>query len=308
MIKKKTDLTHITGSPTLLPEDRIHTFLLCDGMLRGAIIRSTILTNEMRENHSLGIIETLALGHAYAVCGLLTSDMKGTEKVVIQIDCAGPLKGLLVEANARGDIRGYLKSTDFEKPDHLESFDLSPFFGPGFLSVTKYLARSAKPFTGQVELKYGTLAEDLAWYYLTSEQIPSAFHLSVMFDKQGNVTGAGGLALHSMPGADSGVIDAVLEKFNNLPSLGEMFAAQTLPRELLFDYFEDFKPEIISSRPCRFYCSCSKKRFSSYIAALPQTDLVDILNNDPLPMKITCHNCATEYEFYKPELEKMIKT
>lgn len=307
MNKKKVDFSHICDSSGSLPEDRMHTFLLNKGTIRGAILMSTRMVNEMKNNHELGIIETLVLGHAYTACGLLTSDMKGNEKVILNIDCTGPLSGFSVEATAQGDIRGFLKCRKLEIVEPMENFDLSSFYGTGFLFVTKYLEKTAQPFTGQVVLKYGTLAEDLAYYFLTSEQIPSAFHLSVKFNKQGKVTGAGGLALHAMPGADEETVGMLADKLDHFPSLGELFEKLTLPEAILSTYFPEFGPCILGTRPIRFFCSCSKKRFRGYIAAMPQEDLKDILENGPLPVVVTCHNCSSSYSYEKEEIIAMIR-
>jgi molecular chaperone Hsp33 len=142
---------------------------------------------------------------------------------------------------------------------------------------------------------------------LTSEQIPSAFHLSVKFNKQGKVTGAGGLALHAMTGADKKTVGTLADHLEHIPSLGELFEKLILPEEILSTYFPGFDPWILSTRPVRFFCSCSKNWFKGYIAALPQEDLEDILENGLLPMIVTCHNCSSSYSFEEEEIIAMIK-
>lgn len=204
-------------------------------------------------------------------------------------------------------MRGYLKCRELVIAEPLESFDLSSFYGTGFLFITKYLKKTAQPFTGQVVLKYGTLAEDLAYYFLTSEQIPSAFHLSVKFNKQGQVTGAGGLALHAMPGADEKTVERLADTLDDFPSLGELFEKLILPGTILSTYFSEFDPHILGTRPVRFFCSCSKNRFKGYIAAMPQEDLKDILKNGPLPVVVTCHNCSSSYSCEEEEIIAMIQ-
>jgi len=183
-------------------KDRLHKFLLADGAIRGAIMNGTRMVNEMRANHGLGILETLVLGRAYLGAGLMAADLKGNDRISIKFDCSGPIKGLVAEANAFGEVRGFLKQVPIPIDNPMESFSLSPFFGAGFLSVTKYLEDAKQPFTGQVILKYGNIAKDLANYYLASEQVPTAFNLSIKFDTEGHVTGAGGLFLQALPRTD----------------------------------------------------------------------------------------------------------
>jgi len=122
----------------------------------------------------------------------MSAGLKGDDRVALQINCTGPVKGLSVEANAYGEVRGYLKRVPIPVDKPMEDFNLSRFFGAGLLSVTKTLRDAKQPFTGKVELRYGNIAQDLAYYCMTSEQIPTAFNLSIKFDKQGEVTGAGG--------------------------------------------------------------------------------------------------------------------
>jgi len=149
--------------------DRLHNFMLADEMIRGVIMNGTRMVNEMRANHALGILETLVLGRAYLGVSLMSANLKGNDRVAVKIECSGPIKGLTVEANAFGEVRGYLSKIPIPIDKPMEDFNLSPFFGAGILSVTKHLQDAKQPFTGQVILKYGNIAKDLAYYYLTSE-------------------------------------------------------------------------------------------------------------------------------------------
>ena len=111
--------------------DKMQLFLLAGGTVRGALLEGTKLVNEMRTNHSLGVLETLMLGHAYLGTLLLRSKLKGQDRIALRIKCDGPAKGLSVEANAFGEVRGYLDTDVIPVDAPLESFDLSPFFGSG---------------------------------------------------------------------------------------------------------------------------------------------------------------------------------
>ncbi|MGD9212873.1 MAG: Hsp33 family molecular chaperone HslO, partial [Desulfobacteraceae bacterium] len=175
--------------------DQMYTFLLADGTIRGTLLHATRMVNEMRANHELGILETLVLGHAYMAAGLMTTGLKGNDRISLQVQCTGPIKGLIVESNAFGEVRGYLKQIPIPINKPLEDFNLAPFYDSGSLAVTKYLEDAKQPFSGQVKLVHGSLAKDLTHYYLQSEQISTAFNLSIMFDRNGVVTGAGGLFL-----------------------------------------------------------------------------------------------------------------
>ncbi|MGD8468073.1 MAG: Hsp33 family molecular chaperone HslO, partial [Desulfobacterales bacterium] len=200
MIKKPLSNESLKDRLIAGAKDRLYNFLLADGAVRGAVLHGTHMVNEMRANHELGILETLVLGRAYLGVALMSANIKGIESVSLKIECSGPIKGLTVEANTFGEVRGFLKNVPIPLDKPMENFDLSPFFGAGFLSVIRNMADAKQPFTSKIALQYGNIAQDLANYYLTSEQIPTAFNLSIMYDKEGLVTGAGGLFLQAMPG------------------------------------------------------------------------------------------------------------
>ncbi len=202
MIKKTIEGESLKERLLASAKDRIYNFLLADGAVRGAILHGTRMVNEMRANHELGIFETLVLGRAYLGAGLMSANLKGTDAISLKIECAGPIKGLTVEANAFGEVRGFLKNVPIPIDRPIQDFNLSSFFGAGFLSVIRTIEDAKHPFTGKIALQYGNIAQDLANYYLKSEQIPTAFNLSIKYDPEGEVTGAGGLFLQTMPRAD----------------------------------------------------------------------------------------------------------
>ena len=282
--------------------DRMYNFMLNDGAVRGCLVNTTRMVNEMRWNHELGILETLALGHAYIGAALMSSDLKGNDRLGLQIECSGPIKGLSVEANAFGEVRGYLKQVPIPIGRPVESFDLSPFFGAGFLSVSRYLEDAKQPFTGKVMLEHGRLAKDLAVYYLKSEQVPTAFSLSVHFDRDGEVPGAGGLMLQAMPGADEKVLTRIEEKVRSLESIGMVVNGSEFPGQWLDHHFKEFNPKLLKDRGVEFMCHCNPKRISHMIAMLKADDLEEMAENGPFPIEIRCHYCNTVYGITKDEM------
>jgi molecular chaperone Hsp33 len=285
--------------------DRLYNFLLADGAIRGVIMNGTRMVNEMRANHELGILETLVLGRAYLGAGLMSADLKGIDRITIRIDCSGPIKGLVVESNAFGEVRGFLQNIPIPIDKPMESFNLSPFFGAGFLEVTKHLVDAKQPFGGKVALKYGNIAQDLANYYLTSEQIPTAFNLSIKFDTEGNVTGAGGLFLQAMPEAGDNLTADLEKQINHLTSLGEAFTEDKKPETLVSGVFQKYSPKFLANRRIEFMCHCNKERLRSYLTLLPIDELKDIRNNGPFPLEIRCHHCNTAYHFEESDIKEI---
>lgn len=284
--------------------NKLHNFTLENNQIRGAIIHGTYMINEMRASHELDILETLVLGHAYLAAGLLTANLKEHDSMAFRIECNGPIKGLSVETNAYGEVRGYLKNNHIpiEKPP--ESFDLAPYFGDGFLEVIHYPEYAKQPYVGRVNLIYGSIAVNLANYFLTSEQTPTAFNLSIKFDRQGNVIGAGGLFLQTLPGADEKRIDELDQLVRNLPSIGEAFANGQTPEEFILSHCHAFSPKLLDNRRVDFFCPCSKGSIGNFIAGLSNDHQKDIIG-DTFPIEIRCHNCNTVYLFEKADLEAL---
>jgi molecular chaperone Hsp33 len=294
--------------PTLLEqfqriaEDGMDIFLLNDSNYRGSVLHATRLINQMRENHNLGVLETLLLGHAYIAAGLLTSVVKGNDKISMTMECDGPARGFSVESNAHGEVRGYLRVDQIPVDAPPESFDLSPYIGNGTLSVARHLEAARQPFSGTIDIEYGNLAKDLANYFVKSEQLPTAVSLSIQFDRDGRVSGAGGLFIQALPGADSSAGPQLEQAVRALPSLGSQFANGETPAHIINRYFRDFSPDVIGSRTVEFSCPCTSDRYGKYLGSLPQDEFDDILENGPFPLVVTCHNCNSSYTYTRDEL------
>lgn len=288
--------------------DRLHTFLLAEGAVRGVILHATRMVNEMRANHELGILETVVLGRAYVGAALMSAALKGRDRLSLRIDCSGPIQGLVVEANAYGEVRGYLKRVPIPLAEPPQDFDLARFFGAGLLTVTRFLAEAKSPFSGQVELRYGNLALDLAHYHLVSEQIPTAFDLSIHFDREGDVAGAGGLLLQTMPGASEGLAAELERRIYALPSIGEAFGAGMDPEALVREAFSEHRPRFIGARGVEFMCHCNRERLRGVLALLPLPELEELRDQGPFPVEMRCHHCNTRYAFAREEIAALVES
>ncbi|MFP4113846.1 MAG: Hsp33 family molecular chaperone HslO [Spirochaetota bacterium] len=295
----------VTSHLDSIAEDGMDIFLLSADNYRGAVLNGTRLVNQMRANHELGILETLLLGHSYIAAGLLTSLVKGNDRILLAIECDGPVRGLAVESSAHGEVRGYLRNHPIPVEEPVESFDLAPYIGNGTLTVTRHLEMARNPFSGHVKLQYGNLAKDLANYFVVSEQLPTALSLSIQFDREGRVSGAGGLFIQSLPGSDRSGGAALEDRVKELPSLGSMFAQGDTPAHVINTHFHDFGPNLIGTRTIEFSCRCSKEVYAAYLSSLPAEELDDIRENGPFPLKITCHNCNSTYIYQRDEVESI---
>lgn len=286
--------------------DRMFRFMMADDMIKGAVVHSTRMINEMRANHELGPLETLVLGQAYIAVALMTSNLKGKGKVSLNIRCSGPVGGLDVEANLFGEVRGFLKNPMFQVPDLRQINALSSLFGAGFLTVTKYIEGAKAPFSGQITLENGSIAEDLAVYYLKSEQIPTGFKLSLHFNEKEEVTGAGGIFLQAMPGVDPDKVAAAEAAISGLDSLGAFFAEGESPEAVVEKTFGDLSPRFLENSRVEFFCRCSQEGMGRYLRGMQAAERADILENGPFPLEITCHHCNSVYRFTRDALTELL--
>jgi molecular chaperone Hsp33 len=288
-------------------KDRLYHFLLDYGSVRGALLHAGRLVSEMRANHELGTLETLVLGHAYIAAALMSVNLKGADRLKLQVQCSGPVRGFSVEANAFGEVRGYLAEVPIPARGSVDPEDLAPLFGSGLLGVTRYLRDAKQPFVGQVALEGRGLAENLAHYFLASEQTASSMHLSVRFDAQGEVLGAGGLFLQVLPGAEDASVARLESLVRELPSVGTAFAEGLPAEQLLAEWFEPMNPLLLGNRRVAFMCHCSAQRFARFLGALPREELADILEKGPFPVVTTCFNCNSRYTFSRAQIEQMYR-
>lgn len=302
MIKKDIYEKNIKQALTAASQDKIHRFVMADRHIRGAIVNGTRMVNEMRANHELGSLETLILGQAYIAASLMSTTLKGNDRISIQVRCDGPVGGLDVESNVFGEIRGFLKHPVIRIDSSQQVATLSSLFGGGDLTVTKYLEDAVTPYSGTVALRYRTLAQDLANYYLESEQIPTAFTLSVFFDENETVAGAGGIFLQALPGVDDQMVMAAERILGSVPPVGETLFNGGTPESIVRKEFCSLEPELFSSARVEFFCRCSKDRMAGYLSSLPEKDLIDIKTNGPFPVELRCHHCNSLYSFSRSEI------
>ncbi len=286
-------------------EDGITRFTLLGATVRGSLLESTHLAGRARSLHGLGIVESLALSQALSGAALLSTTIKAGETIGLRMDCTGPVRGFSVESTWDARVRGYLFCDAIRLDKPLNSFDLQPFIGSGTLSVRR-LAPDGDAYTGHIELVHGRIAEDVTEYFLRSEQTRTALALSVRFDPQGRIVGAGGLFLQALPGAKEVDMEDAEVRLSELPSLGTWFAEGKSRSALLSTWFDAFEVDVLAETPAAFECSCSRERFYSFLGALGADELWATLAEGPLPLEIVCHYCSRRYRFDRSELEQLL--
>jgi molecular chaperone Hsp33 len=304
MIRASIDDDALNARLCSISPDGITVFTLGGGRVRGELLHGTAMVNQMRANHELGSLETMVLGQAFLGAALMGATLKGGDRMILRVEGDGPAEGFSVEAWAEGAVRGKL----YRSPIVLEgpSPGASALFGSGHLSVTRFSGTSPQPFVGSVALRSGSLAKELASYYLESEQTRTAFAIDIEFDEAGRAIGAGAVFFQALPGADDEFLARVEESLNTLPPLGAYFASGGKRDAFLEAELHDLFPEVLGEKGVAFGCPCSRERFASFFVSAEGGLLADLAENGPWPVETICHNCGSAYYFSKEELEAML--
>ena len=233
--------------------------------------------------------------------------MKGEKDLLtLQVQCQGPAQGLTVTADSMGHVKGFPKVAQVDLPPNaLGKLDVGGALGLGVMSVIKDMGLK-EPYVGQIALQTGEIAEDLTYYFATSEQVPSAVGLGVLVDVDGSVKQAGGFIIQLMPFTPDEVVDALEKKIGEIASVTEMLEAGNTPEQILEIILGDMGLEITDTMPASFKCDCSKERVARAIATLSRKDLDDIIK-DGESIEVKCQFCNKSYHFDVDELKEMRK-
>ena len=276
-----------------------------DSQIRAFAITSKEMVEEARRDHNTSPVITAALGRLLSGAAMMGTMMKGEKDLLtVQVQCSGPAKGLTVTANSKGEVKGFPMVSEVELPPNAQGkLDVRGALGLGVMSVIKDMGLK-EPYVGQIALQTGEIAEDLTYYFATSEQIPSAVGLGVLVDKDLSVKQAGGFIIQLMPFTSDEVVEKLEKKITEIASVTEMLEAGKTPELILEEILGEFGLEITDKIPTAFQCDCSKERVSRAIATLSKKDLNDIIG-DGESIEVKCQFCNKAYEFTVDELKEM---
>lgn len=275
--------------------------------LRAFAITSRNITEKARSIHNTSPVATAALGRLLTAASMMGSMMKGEKDVLtLQIECGGPIGGLMVTSGSDGNVKGYVNNPGILLPPNPQGkLDVAGALGPGFLNVIRDTGLK-EPYNGQTHLVSGEIAEDLTYYYATSEQVPSSVGLGVFMDKDNTVKQAGGFIIQVMPDADDEVIDRLEKSINSIKSVTDMLESGMGPEDILEYIIKDGSVEILEKIPVQYYCNCSKDRVSRVISSLGRSGLQEMIEEGS-PVEVNCHFCNSHYVFDMEDLKKLIR-
>jgi molecular chaperone Hsp33 len=286
-----------------LRKDRLVRGITDDGFFQVIVVKTTDVVREAALKHHLSPLATVLLGRALTGVMLLSSSLKGEERIQLVMQGSGPLAMLAAEANSIGEIRGYVQNPsamiDVEKGERIENG-----LGIGLLTFSKTLFNEAKPISGTVELASGNVSKDLAHYLLQSEQIPSAVNLDVQLNAAGEVDSAGGVLIKAMPGAPSNIIDLLEGNLLDLPPVAGLLMNGNYIDDIMHKVMEPLHVKELGRIPVHFFCRCNKDRFVVALSMLNLNELEEMSDQD---QEMVCHYCNERYIITATEIADLAR-
>lgn len=289
-----------------MDKDYIVRATAANHQLRAFAVSSRNIVEEARKIHNTSPVATAALGRLLTAGSMMGSMMKGEKDVLtLQIECGGPIGGITVTADSSANVKGYVNNPNVILPPNAQGkLDVSSALGPGFLNVIKDIGMK-EPYNGQTHLVSGEIAEDLTYYYATSEQTPSSVGLGVLLDKENFVRQAGGFIIQVMPDTEDEVIDKLEAKLNEVKSVTDMLEKGMTPEDILGYILDDMDIEILETIPTEYKCNCSRERVSRAIASIGKKDLQEMIDEGK-PIEVNCQFCGSHYNFDTAQLKELI--
>ena len=289
-------------------KDYIVRASLANDSVRAFAISSTHLVAEARERHRTLPVVTAALGRLLSAGAIMGSMMKGDKDIVtISLKGDGPAGYITVTADSHGHVKGFPGNPNVDIPrKYAGKLDVGAAVGRGLLTVSYDLGLK-EPYSGQVEIQTGEVAEDLAYYFTVSEQLPSAVGLGVMVDTDSSVKHAGGFIVQLLPDAPEDVIELLEKKLANLEPVTAMMEKGMTPEDMLSYIFEGVDIEFTERHDVEFYCDCSKEKVKRALAAISDKDLQDIVNDDE-DIEVKCYFCNTAYKFSIADIKDILSS
>lgn len=280
--------------------------LAFDGTIRVYAIRSTDTVAEAQRRHGIWPTATAALGRSMTAAVMMGAMVKGDDKLTIKIEGDGPVGSMIIDANAHGEVRGYVTNPQvhFELNEQ-GKLDVRRAVGTeGMLTIVKDLGLRDF-FTGQVPLVSGEIAEDFTEYFVVSEQVPSAVGLGVLVNPDNTVKAAGGFILQVMPGATDETINELEQRIAKIEPISKMIDRGLKPEEILNEVLGEGNVEVIDRLDVSFKCNCSRERFGNAIISLGEDEIREMIEEDG-QAEANCHFCLETFVFPEEELKGFI--
>ncbi len=278
-----------------------------NGNVRAFAVRTTDTVGEAQRRHNTWPTASAALGRTMTASVMMGAMLKGDDSITVKVDGNGPIGPMIVCANAKGEVRGYVTHPQVH-------FDLNPqgkldvrraVGTEGSLAVVKDLGMR-EHFTGQVPIVSGEIGEDFTYYLVKSEQVPSSVGLGVLVNTDNTILAAGGFIIQVLPGVDDETITEIEQHLAEIEPVSKMIQKGYTPEQILEAVLGEGNVQVLDTMPVKFQCTCSKERFGAAILSLGEKEIQDMIDEDGMA-EAQCHFCGEKYHYPKEELEGFIE-
>lgn len=273
--------------------------------IRAFACSTKYLVEEARKAHNTSPVATAALGRLLSAGAMMGCMMKGEKDLLtLQVKGDGPLRNVVVTADSRGNVKGYVTVPDVILPANAAGkLDVGKAVGQGTLSVIKDMGLK-EPYVGQTMLQTGEIAEDLTYYFATSEQVNSSVGLGVLMERDNTVRQAGGFILQLMPFAEDATVSRLERNLSGISSVTALLDEGRTPEQMLETLLEGLDCQVVDAVPAAFVCDCSKQKIERVLISLGRKELSEMIQEGQ-EIEVNCHFCNTQYRFAVEELKRL---
>jgi molecular chaperone Hsp33 len=285
--------------------DYIVKALAYNGAIRVYAARTTETVSEAQRRHDTWATASAALGRSLTASAMMGTMLKGEEKITVKIEGGGPIGHLIIDADAKGNVRGYVSNphVHFDLNEH-GKLDVARAVGTeGFLTVVKDIGMRDH-FTGQVPIVSGELGEDFTYYFASSEQVPSSVGVGVLVNPDHSILASGGFIIQVMPGASDEVISMIEKQLSSIPPVSKLIEKGLSPEELVEAVIGETDIKFLETIPVQYKCKCSRERIENGILSLGAEEIQSIIDDEE-STEAVCHFCNEKYTFNKEQLQEI---
>ncbi|WP_010245894.1 Hsp33 family molecular chaperone HslO [Acetivibrio cellulolyticus] len=289
-------------------EDYVIRATAAEGTVRAIAAITTNMVKDAMNIHGLSPLASVALGRTMTAASLMSTFLKGSkDTLTIQIKGDGPLGGIVVVSDSSANVRGYVHNPLIYLPlNENGKYDVAGAIGSnGYLNVIRDLGLK-EPYIGYVDLVTGEIAEDIAYYFASSEQVPSVVALGVLTNSEEFILSSGGFIIQLMPGADENTISLIEEKISGIPSVTKLLSEGKTPEDILELILGDMNLKIGEKAPCKYQCNCTRERMERNIMSLGKNEIMSMVEEQH-GAETQCYFCNSKYQFSEKELLDLIE-
>ncbi|MGW7861191.1 Hsp33 family molecular chaperone HslO [Staphylococcus xylosus] len=290
-----------------MTNDYIVKALAFGGQIRAYSALTTESVQEAQTRHYTWPTASAALGRTMTATLMMGAMLKGEQKLTVTIDGQGPIGKIIADADAKGNVRGYVTNAQTHFPlNENGKLDVSRAVGTdGSLTVVKDIGLKDY-FSGSSPIVSGELGDDFTYYFAKSEQVPSSVGLGVLVNPDNSIKASGGFLIQVMPGAEDATINQLENAINNMTPVSKLIDQGLSPEELLFEILGEDNVQLLENLPAQFECNCGHDKFLNAIKGLGEAEIQNMIDVDH-GAEAECHFCRSKYTYSEEELQELLE-